>query len=219
MAQIFHSSANTLAKFSILAGLLLVAALLVLGDALQKAPYTTRVGAARPQDVPFSHKHHTDLGIDCRYCHTTAEETASANIPPTRICMNCHSMIWSEAPMLEPVRHSWETGESLEWTRVHDLPQFVYFNHSIHVNKGIGCSTCHGNVGEMPLVHQAHTLYMNWCLDCHRQPEKYVRPLDELYDMDWEPGPDQLEQGARLVEEYGIDTSHFKMLDCYLCHR
>jgi hypothetical protein len=219
MGQIFHPSANTIAKASILVGLIAVAALLGLGDALQRSSYTTRVGAARAQPVPFSHKHHVSLGIDCRYCHTTVEDTATANIPPTRVCMNCHSQIWTDADVLEPVRQSWATGESLEWTRVHDLPQFAYFDHSIHINKGVGCSTCHGRVDQMPLVSAQNTLYMGWCLDCHREPEKFLRPLEDVFDMTYEPPANQLELGRQLLKEYEIDTSNMRMLDCYNCHR
>lgn len=219
MAQIFHSSANTIARLSIIGGVILVAGALVTLDQVTRSPYTTEVGVARAQPVPFSHKHHANMGIDCRYCHTSVEEGAFAGIPPTKTCMNCHSMIFADAPMLEPVRESWRTGESLQWNRVHDLPQFAYFNHSIHVAKGIGCSTCHGRVDEMPLVHKANTLYMQWCLECHRAPENFVRPKDKVFDMAWQPPPNQREVGLELVREYKIDTDHYKMLDCNLCHR
>lgn len=219
MAQVFHRSANTIARLSIIAGILLVAGALVTLDQITRSPYTTEVGVARAQPVPFSHKHHANMGIDCRYCHTSVEESSFAGIPPTKTCMNCHSMIFADAPMLEPVRESWRTGESLQWTRVHDLPQFAYFNHSIHVAKGIGCSTCHGRVDEMPLVYKAHDMYMQWCLECHRAPENFVRPKDKIYDMAWQPPPNQREIGLQLVKEYKIDTEHYKMLDCNLCHR
>lgn len=219
MAQIFHSSANTIARLSIIGGVILVAGALVTLDQITRSPYTTEVGVARAQPVPFSHKHHANMGIDCRYCHTSVEDAAFAGIPPTKTCMNCHSMIFADAPMLEPVRESWRTGESLQWNRVHDLPQFAYFNHSIHVAKGIGCSTCHGRVDEMPLVHKANTLYMQWCLECHRAPENFVRPKDKIFDMAWQPPPNQREVGMELVREYKIDTDHYKMLDCNLCHR
>lgn len=219
MAQIFHSSANAIARLSIIGGVILVAGALVTLDQVTRSPYTTEVGVARAQPVPFSHKHHANMGIDCRYCHTSVEEGAFAGIPPTKTCMNCHSMIFADAPMLEPVRESWRTGESLQWNRVHDLPQFAYFNHSIHVAKGIGCSTCHGRVDEMPLVHKANTLYMQWCLECHRAPENFVRPKDKVFDMAWQPPPNQREVGLELVREYKIDTDHYKMLDCNLCHR
>ncbi|HMP75970.1 MAG TPA: cytochrome c3 family protein [Kiritimatiellia bacterium] len=219
MAQIFHPVANAIARLSIILGGLLVAGGLVTLDQVTRSPYTTEVNVARAQPVPFSHKHHANMGIDCRYCHTSVEDGAFAGIPPTKTCMNCHSMIFADAPMLEPVRESWRTGESLQWNRVHDLPQFVYFDHSIHVAKGIGCSTCHGRVDEMPLVHKQNTLYMAWCLECHRAPEQFVRPKDRVFDMAWEAPPNQREVGLELVKEYKIDTEHYKMLDCYLCHR
>ncbi len=219
MAQIFHPIANAIARLSIIGGGLVAIGGLVTWDLLTRASYTTEVGVARAQPVPFSHKHHANMGIDCRYCHTSVEDAAFAGIPPTKTCMNCHSQIFSDAPMLEPVRESWRTGESLQWNRVHDLPQFAYFNHSIHLAKGIGCSTCHGRVDEMPLVHKANSLYMTWCLDCHRAPEKFVRPKDRVFDMAWTPPANQREAGLELLKEYKIDTEHYKMLDCNLCHR
>lgn len=219
MSQIFHPSANTLARVSIVVLVFGVAGLLVLGDALQKSTYVTEVYMSREQPVPFSHKHHAEMGLDCRYCHTSVEDAAFAGIPPTKTCMNCHKLVWNEAPMLQPVRDSWETGEPIEWNRVHDLPQFAYFNHSVHVHAGIGCADCHGRVDEMALVHKENTLYMAWCLDCHRAPEQFVRPRDEIFNMAWEPPPNQLEVGQELVELHNIDTSNFNLLDCYKCHR
>lgn len=219
MAQIFHPVANAIARLSIVLGVVVVGGALVTLDQVTRSPYTTEVDVARAQPVPFSHKHHANMGIDCRYCHTSVEDAAFAGVPPTKTCMNCHSQIFADAPMLEPVRESWRTGESLQWNRVHDLPQFAYFNHSIHVAKGIGCSTCHGRVDEMPLVRKQNTLYMGWCLDCHRAPENFVRPKDKVFDMAWEPPANQREVGLELVKEYKIDTDHYKMLDCYLCHR
>jgi hypothetical protein len=219
MVQIFHPIANTVARLSIIVLFGSVAGGLVLLDLLHRGPYTTEVDVPREQPVPFSHKHHANMGIDCRYCHTSVEEAAFAGIPPTRTCMNCHSMIFAEAPMLEPVRESWRSGTSLEWVRVHDLPQFVYFDHSIHVAKGIGCSTCHGRVDQMPLVRKANTLYMGWCLDCHRAPEKFVRPADRIFDMAYDPQQDPSRDGMRLLKDYKIDTANNRMLNCYLCHR
>lgn len=178
-----------------------------------RSSYVTQAQVAREQPVPFSHKHHTtELGIDCRYCHTTVERAAFANVPPTQICMNCHSQIWTEAPVLEPVRASWRSGESLEWTRVHDLPDFVFFNHSIHVAKGVGCTTCHGDVGSMNLTWQDATLHMEWCLDCHRNPGPNLRPREEIFSLDWTPDP---ELGEKLVEEYNVNPR----VDCTTCHR
>jgi hypothetical protein len=219
MAQVFHPAANTIARVSIIVGLGGLIGTLVLFDALQKSSYTTEVDMPREQVVPFSHKHHSSMGLDCRYCHTSVEDSSFAGIPPTRTCMNCHSIVWNEAPILEPVRQSWKTGKPLEWNRVHDLPQFVYFNHSAHLNAGVGCATCHGQVNEMPLVRKQNTLYMSWCLDCHRQPEKYVRPRDKITDMAYKAPANQLELGAELLRVHNVDTSNNRLMDCYKCHR
>ena len=185
--------------------------------------YSTRAMQAREQPVPFSHAHHVGgLGLDCRYCHTTVETSSFANIPPTKTCMNCHSGIWLTSPTLEPVRASFRTGASIRWTRVHDLPDFVYFNHSIHVNKGIGCESCHGRVDRMPLTWQENSLQMEWCLDCHRHPEKHVRPREFITTMGYQPGvpsgPDQEEMGRRLVKEYQIQDAR-TLTSCSTCHR
>jgi hypothetical protein len=216
MAQIFRPSANTIAKLSIIVGGLMAVGGLVLMNAVDRSPYVTGVYVPPDQPVPFSHKHHvTQVGIDCRYCHTSVERAAYAGMPATEVCMSCHSQVWADAPMLEPVRESWRTGSSLEWTRVHDLPEFVYFNHSIHVNKGMSCAVCHGRVDQMPLVWKVNTLHMSWCLDCHRQPEKYIRPKEEVFNMAYVPQEDQMVLGARLVEEYKVR----KLTDCSVCHR
>ena len=216
MAQLFHRSANSLAKVS-LAGLGIVAgSILVAAYTLDRGSYITDVAVVKSQPVPFSHKHHvTDDGIDCRYCHTTVETSSFAGLPATEICMSCHSQIWTNAAILEPVRASFRTGESLSWTRVHDLPEFVYFNHSIHINKGIGCATCHGRVDQMPLMYKVNTLYMNWCVECHREPWKYVRPREQVFNMAYEPPANQEEFGKRLVKEYKIQS----LTDCWTCHR
>src|SRR5437667_3451498 len=172
MAQIFHRSTNFIARFSVFSALFLVGLALIAVLGVARSPYMTRQNFTREQPVQFSHKHHVaDDGIDCRYCHTSVETSAVAGIPPTETCMTCHSQLWTNAEMLEPVRTSFQTGKSLEWTRVHDLPDFVYFNHSIHVNKGIGCSTCHGRVDKMPLMFKVNTLYMQWCVESHRESE------------------------------------------------
>ncbi|HTW49467.1 MAG TPA: cytochrome c3 family protein [Acidobacteriaceae bacterium] len=186
MAQIFDRSSNALARMSlILTGLIVISLGLTL-DELQRSPWVTRQGQRADQPVPFSHKHHVEgLGLQCQYCHTTVEESSYAGIPPTKTCMNCHAQIWTDAQMLEPVRQSWATGESLTWTRVHDLPDFVFFNHEIHVNKGIGCSSCHGRVDEMPIMYMQNSLQMEWCLNCHRDPQKNLRPTSEIYNMAW----------------------------------
>jgi hypothetical protein len=216
MAQIFHPSTNTISRVSIFGGIGLLATLAFFAAALNRSPYVSEVGVARAQPVPFSHKHHVaDDGIDCRYCHTSVENSSFAGIPSTKICMNCHTQIWPESIMLEPVRESYRTGKSLEWTRVHNLPGFVYFDHSIHVNKGVGCSTCHGRVDRMPLMWREHSLYMEWCLECHREPERYVRPREQVFNMEWQPPEDQLVLGRKLVKEYQIESA----TSCTTCHR
>jgi hypothetical protein len=177
LSQIFHRSTNTISRLTIYGFIFIVAALTWTAAEVSRSAYVTTQGEAKVQTPPFSHAHHVGgLGIDCRYCHTSVETSSFAGIPPTKTCMNCHSQIWTNAPMLEPVRESFRTGKSLNWTRVHDLPDFVYFDHSIHVNKGVGCGTCHGPVDRMPLMYQAESLQMEWCLNCHRAPEKFIRP-------------------------------------------
>jgi hypothetical protein len=217
MPQIFHKSSNSLARVSIAAALMAVCGIVWAAYRLNAGSFTTGVSVARDQPVPFSHKHHVaDDGIDCRYCHTSVETSAFAGLPPTETCMSCHSQLWANAEMLEPVRSSFRTGTSLEWTRVHDLPDFVYFNHSIHVNKGIGCSTCHGRVDQMPLMYKVNTLYMQWCIDCHRHPERQVRPREEVFNVAYEtPAPNQDEIGPKLVSLYRIQS----LTDCVTCHR
>lgn len=219
MAQIFHRSTNTLSKVSIYGAVFIVSLLGYLAYNINQAPYFTEANVARQQPVPFSHKHHvTEDGIDCRYCHTSVEESSFAGIPPTHTCMSCHSQIWVDSPMLEPVRASYRTGQSLVWTRVNALPDFVYFDHSIHVNRGIGCTTCHGPVGEMPLTWRANTLYMRWCINCHKHPEEFVRPREEVFSTTYQPPRNQLALGRRLVKEYKI-KSVTELTDCYTCHR
>ena len=214
--QIFHRSANTLSKATIVGTVFLVGGLLWATLQLQRSPYVTYEKVARPQPVPFSHQHHVaGAGIDCRYCHTSVETSDFAGIPPTRTCMNCHTQIWAGAPMLEPVRESYRTGKSLVWTRVNDLPDFVYFDHSIHIHKGVGCTTCHGQVDRMPLMWQEQSLQMEWCLDCHRHPEQYVRPKAAVFSVTYQPPADQPEVGRRLVAEYHIQ----KLTNCSTCHR
>jgi Cytochrome c7 and related cytochrome c len=177
MPQVFNRGANGLARMSLVILGLVVTSLALTLNELQRSPYVTKQGERLEQPVPFSHQHHVaGLGLDCRYCHTSVENSSFAGIPPTKTCMNCHSQIWTNAPMLEPVRESFRTGNSLNWERVHDLPDFVYFDHSIHINKGVGCESCHGPVDKMPLMYQANSLQMEWCLDCHRAPDKYLRP-------------------------------------------
>ena len=217
MAQLFGRSANTLVRVSLVLLIALAAGGLCALDVIHKSPYVRYTKIPRAQPVPFSHKHHTSLGIDCRYCHTTVEDSSFANIPPTRVCMNCHSVIWNDSPMLEPVRKSWETGESLEWVRVNDLPDHVYFNHGIHVAKGIGCVTCHGRVDQMPLTWREEPLFMSWCLECHRDPAQFIRPRDEVMNMTYEPEEDQETLGRRLVAEHDVKVK--QLTDCWICHR
>jgi hypothetical protein len=187
MAQIFDRSSNALARASLVLTGLIVIALGVTLNQLQRSPWVTRQGQRPDQPVPFSHKHHVQgLGLQCQYCHVTVEKASYAGIPPTKTCINCHAQIWTNAQLLEPVRKSWATGESLVWTKVHDLPDFVYFSHEIHVNKGLGCASCHGRVDQMPLMYAQNTLQMEWCLDCHRNPAKNIRPTGEIYNMAWE---------------------------------
>src|SRR6185436_12223236 len=206
MPQIFHRSTNTLSKVSIFGALFILAASLWVLAGINRSSYVTQAYVARAQPVQFSHKHHvSDDGIDCRYCHTTVETGAVAGLPPTKTCMNCHSQLFADSPYLEPVRESWRTGKPIQWTRVHDLPDFAYFDHSIHVNKGVGCSTCHGNVSQMPLMYQASSLQMEWCLSCHRNPAPFIREKKEdIYKMDWQPPANQAELGQQLVRQNKI---------------
>jgi hypothetical protein len=217
--QIFHRSTNFLSRVSIFGAVFFIALLLWLFYDLEASPYTTQQTTAREQPVQFSHAHHVGaIGIDCRYCHTSVEKAAFAGIPPTKTCMNCHSQIWAQSPYLEPVRASFRDDRSLEWTRVNDLPDFVYFDHSIHVNKGVGCETCHGRVDQMPLMYQAESLQMRWCLDCHRNPEKFLRPKEEVFTMGWQPPVEQEVLGERLKREYHI-RSRAVLESCSTCHR
>ena len=215
MAQIFHRSTNTISRVSIFGVAFLVAFLLWLAAQVTRSPWVTEAYVAREQPVQFSHERHVGgNGIDCRYCHTSVEDSRFAGIPPTKICMNCHSEIFSTSPFLAPIRESFESGRPVTWARVHDLPDFVFFDHSIHVNKGVGCTTCHGAVDRMPLMAPAVSLQMEWCLDCHREPEKYVRPRNAVFSVNYQPPADQLELGRRLVEDYRIQ----KLTSCSTCH-
>ena len=209
MAQIFDRSSNALVRMSLVLTGLIVIALGVTLDELQRSPWVTRQGQRADQPVPFSHKHHVQgLGLQCQYCHTTVENSSYAGIPPTRTCMNCHAQIWTNAQLLEPVRQSWATGQSIPWIRVHDLPDFVFFNHEIHVHKGIGCESCHGRVDEMPLMYAQNTLQMEWCLNCHRNPAKNLRPTSEIYNMAWEaPVEDRPVWCSAADDKTGVPTA------------
>jgi Cytochrome c7 and related cytochrome c len=243
MSQIFHRSTNTLSRATIFGAVFIVAALIWVGYAIQGSPYVTYAGVRKPQPVPFSHQHHvTGLGIDCRYCHTSVETSSFAGIPPTKTCMNCHSQIWTNAALLEPVRASYRSGESLQWTRVNTLPDFVFFNHSIHVTKGVGCNVCHGPVDTMPFMYQEASLQMEWCLGCHRDPGKNLRPRDQVFNMRYRPPSDispvevdgksftdQDSLGDYLITKYKVRVGKLKTTDgqtsvgditsCSTCHR
>ena len=216
MPQIFRPSANTIARVSIFGAIFFIAALILLLEAIDRSPWVTQARVARDQPIQFSHERHVaGNGIDCRYCHTSVEGSSFAGIPPTKTCMNCHAQIFSNSPFLAPVRESFRTGQSVKWTRVHDLPDFVYFNHSIHLHKGVGCTTCHGRVDRMPLMYQEQSLQMEWCVDCHRQPERYLRPRELVFSVDYVAPPNQLELGQRLVAAYQVK----KLTNCSTCHR
>jgi len=217
--QLFTPTHNTLSRLSLLLFVAGAAGFLGFMDILHRSPYVRYTKIRREQPVPFSHKHHSNLGIDCRYCHTSVEKSSFANIPPTQTCMNCHNIMWKESDMLGPVRESWASGESLEWTRVHDLPDFVYFNHSAHVNNGIGCATCHGRVDQMPLTWREKPLYMKWCLECHRDPSQFVRPDDKIFDMAFDPASQSQDVRDELVAEYQIQTANHRLTNCAICHR
>jgi hypothetical protein len=243
MSQIFHRSTNTLSRATIFGAVFVIAILGWVLYAVQGSPFITYAGVRKPQPVPFSHQHHvTGLGIDCRYCHTSVETSSFAGIPPTKTCMNCHSQIWTNAQLLEPVRASYKSGESLQWTRVNQLPDFVYFNHSIHINKGVGCNTCHGPVDQMPLMYQQESLQMEWCLSCHRAPQNNLRPRDQVFNMRYQPPSssntvtvdgqsfnDQDSLGAYLIKKYQVRVGSIKTTDgqtsvgditsCSTCHR
>jgi len=216
MPQIFRRSANTLSKLSLAGLLIAVGSLIFTAILVARSTYVTRANEFVEQPVQFSHLHHVkDDGIDCRYCHTSVETSSFAGIPPTKTCMNCHSQIWSQAPILEPVRASFRENQPVRWVRVHDLPDFVYFNHSIHIKKGMGCESCHGRIDEMPLTLQENTLQMEWCINCHRNPENYVRPRSEIYTMGYKPPVPQSVIGPQLVKDYAIKPN----ISCSTCHR
>jgi hypothetical protein len=219
MPQTFPRSVSTLAKVGFIGAPLAVAFSLWACLVYTRSSYGTNQHTIRVQPVPFSHEHHVGvLGIDCRYCHTSVEHAPNAGIPPTKTCMNCHSQIWVGSDVLEPVRASYASGESLRWHRIYNLPGFVYFDHSIHVHKGVGCTSCHGRIDEMPFTYQSPSLLMEWCLDCHRQPERHLRPVEEVFNVKWQAPPDQLERGRELAKEYELRDTRF-LTSCSVCHR
>lgn len=219
MAQLFHRSANNIAKASIVVAIVLAGVVGYVYTQVARSSYLTGRYLEKQQPVQFSHKHHVgDDGIDCRYCHTAVETSSSAGMPPTQTCMNCHSQIWADSPYLEPVRASFRDNKPIEWTRVHDLPEYAYFNHSIHVAKGVGCSSCHGDIANMPSVYQENTLQMEWCLSCHREPEKFLRPKEEIFNTKWDVNNLTDEERLQLKADYKIRSKEM-MTSCSTCHR
>lgn len=183
-----------------------------------RSSYATGMGYRPAQPIPFSHAHHVgELGIDCRYCHQTVESSANAGMPSTALCMNCHSEMWTNAELLEPLRDSWRRGKRIAWQRVYDMPEYVYFNHSIHVSHGVGCTTCHGAINQMPLTAKATPMTMSWCLDCHRDPGPRLRPPDEIFATDIPADTWNRERGEKLMEHYGVATRG--LTNCSTCHR
>src|SRR5258705_3848339 len=232
MSQIFHRSTNTLSRATIFGAVFIVAALGGVAYMVQGSPFVTYAGVRKPEPVPFTIEPHVaGLGLDCRPCHPSVEISNYASIPPTKTCMNCHSQIWTNAALLEPVRESYRSGHSLVWSKLNDLPDYVYFNHSIHINKGVGCNTCHGPVDRMPLMYNHASLQMEWCLDCHRAPEKNLRPRDQVFNMRYEEPSsakpimvdgktytDQISLGRDLVTKYKLRTVA-DITSCSTCHR
>ena len=217
MAAIFGPAANLAAKVSLIA----CGSLLVGGFALwalwPRTDYARNVRSAVAQPVPFSHQHHVaGLGIDCRFCHSAVESSADAALPPTSTCMTCHSQIWTNAQLLEPVRQSLATNTPITWHQVTDLPDYVYFNHSVHIAKGVGCQSCHGEVATMPMTYKAKPLTMEFCLDCHRNPGQQLRPREALYDTQWQRTPGT-PAPAELLRRYHVPDRN--LTDCSLCHR
>ena len=214
----FHRSADVLVKAGVagaVGGALVVG---ILGMVMYQSPLVTRVGIFVDQPIPFSHERHVGgNGIDCRFCHTSVENSGFAGIPPTATCMTCHSQILTDAPMLQPLHESWKSGIPLQWTRVYDLPDFVYFDHSVHVAKGVGCTTCHGAINEMPITYKAETLHMMWCLKCHKHPEKFLRPADQIFNVDWAPPSNQIDRGEELKVLNDVKVE--QLTDCSICHR
>lgn len=216
MPQIFHRSTNTFSRVSLFGAIFMLAAAILALGALVRSSYATGVGNPVEQPVQFSHKHHVgDDGLDCRYCHMSVETSAFAGMPATQVCMNCHTQIWATSPALAPVRESFANGTPIQWNRVNSLPDFVYFNHSIHIAKGFGCTTCHGRLDQMPLTAKTASLQMEWCLNCHRNPAAYIRPREFVFSMDYEPPADQMALGQDLVREYNVQVK----IDCMICHR
>lgn len=216
MASLFPRWSDTLLRVGLVVALAVAALAVVLLMAWVRTPQITGQFDPIEQPVEFDHRHHVaDDGIDCRYCHDLVERSPYAGVPPTERCMNCHSQIWNDSPLLEPVWESYFSDRPIPWVRVHRLPGFVYFDHSIHVKKGVGCESCHGRVDRMARVYQVASLQMGWCLDCHRNPQNQLRPLAEITTMGWVPPRPQEELGLELMELYQVR----RLTDCTACHR
>jgi hypothetical protein len=218
VAQLFGSNFGFLLRLALIACVVfIVSATLVYRALTAQAAGTNGPRTPLEQPVPFSHKHHVgDDGLDCRYCHTSVETSGFAGIPPLSTCMTCHSQLFTDQPVLAPVMQAVTSGVPLRWQRVHKLPDFVYFNHSIHIAKGVGCFSCHGEIDTMPLTWRVAPLTMKWCLDCHRDPAPNLRPRDQVFNLHWQPR-DARSQGTQLLREYRIDRR--RLTDCSLCHR
>ncbi len=219
MAQVFNRGANSIAKASIVVAIVVAGVAGFVVTRIARSSWITGQYLERQQPVQFSHKHHVgDDGVDCRYCHTAVETSSSAGLPPTQTCMNCHTQIWLESNYLEPVRASYRDNKPIEWQRVHDLPDYVYFNHSIHVAKGVGCSTCHGDIANMPGIYQESTLQMEWCLSCHKNPTPNLRPKSEIFNTSYDVAGQDYADQEKMAKEYRI-RSRALMTSCSMCHR
>lgn len=219
MAQLFHRGANNIAKASMVVAVVLGGVVFYAYTQIARSSYLTGRYVEKQQPVQFSHKHHVgDDGIDCRYCHTSVETAASAGIPPTQTCMNCHNQLFADQEYLEPIRASFRDNKPIKWERVHDLPGFAYFDHSIHVAKGVGCSTCHGEIDNMPAVYQENTLQMEWCLSCHKDPSQFIRPKEEIYNMQWKDSNLTADKRQKLKVDYKIRSREL-LTSCSTCHR
>lgn len=218
--QIFRPAANTFAKLSILIGGLVALIVLMFLFVGPRSPYLRApIGIAVAQPVRFSHELHSgQLNINCRYCHTSVEYASYAGLPDTHTCMSCHSQIATYSQLLAPVRASYTADQPLIWNPVHNLADHIYFNHGVHLSSGVGCEECHGQVTEMPLVWRDQSMTMSWCLECHMEPEEFLRPVSEVYNFDYEAPANQIEVGLELVDEYHIDIESGQLTDCYVCH-
>jgi len=243
MAQIFHSSANIAVRVGIIGAGMFTVGLIAAGVGISRSPWNTKVSVPKDQPVPFSHEHHaTELGIDCRYCHTNVEKAAWVQLPPTQTCYTCHSQVWTNSPLLEPVRTSYNDKLPIEggWNQLNSVPDFVYFNHSIHINRGINCNTCHGPIQKEMLAYKGKAFFMAWCLNCHRSPEnfvnaggaKHVFSLYEKYQTDapltpeertiadgedYQRNAEERAEGEKRLQEYKVQTK--QLTDCSVCHR